>query len=82
MGIESDQLVFDYLSRVGDLAQQRGLPSAARMRLVATLRADLAARLAAQKTDSVSGVKRVLSRMGTPDAVVSAAAGAADEAPT
>ncbi|TBO54551.1 hypothetical protein EYS09_37920, partial [Streptomyces kasugaensis] len=61
MGIESDQLVFDYLSRVGDLAQQRGLPSGARMRLVATLRAEIDA----QQADSVSGVKRVLSRLGT-----------------
>ncbi|MYU51655.1 MULTISPECIES: hypothetical protein [Streptomyces] len=69
MGIESDQLVFDYLSRVGDLAQQRGLPSGARMRLVATLRAEIDA----QQADSVSGVKRVLSRLGTPEAVVTAA---------
>ncbi|MFI7103353.1 hypothetical protein ACIBK8_28860 [Streptomyces sp. NPDC050161] len=76
MGIESDKLVFDYLSRVGDLAQQRGLSSAARMRLVATLRTDLTAQLAAQKTISVSSVKRVISRLGTPEAVVSAAAGA------
>ncbi|MFE0332902.1 hypothetical protein ACFW1I_01585, partial [Streptomyces sp. NPDC058955] len=26
MGIESDRMVFDYLSEVGDLAQQRQLP--------------------------------------------------------
>ncbi|MEV0372263.1 hypothetical protein AB0I10_20930 [Streptomyces sp. NPDC050636] len=70
MGIESDQLVFDYLSRVGDLAQQRGLPSATRMRLVAGLRAEIDA----QKVDSVTGVKRILSRLGTPEAVVSDAA--------
>ncbi|GAA3165077.1 MULTISPECIES: hypothetical protein [Streptomyces] len=77
MGIENDQLVFDYLSRVGDLAQQRGLPSAARMRLVADLRAEATARIAGQKSPSVSQVKRVLSRLGTPEAVVSAAAEAA-----
>ncbi|TJZ52883.1 hypothetical protein FCH28_17055 [Streptomyces piniterrae] len=71
MGIESDQLVFDYLSRVGDLAQQRGLPSATRMRLVARLRSEIDA----QKVDSVSGVKRLLSRLGTPEAVVTDAAG-------
>ena len=41
VGIESDQLVYDYLSRVGDLAQQRGLPSATRMRLVSGLRAEI-----------------------------------------
>ncbi|MGW1836490.1 hypothetical protein [Streptomyces sp. NPDC002067] len=73
MGIESDQLVFDYLSRVGDLAQQRGLPSSVRMRLVADLRTEATARIAGQKSPSVSQVKRVLSRLGTPEAVVSAA---------
>src|SRR5205807_2007014 len=69
VGIESDQLVFDYLSRVGDLAQQRGLPAAARMQLVAGLRA----RIDAQKPDTVPGVKRMLARLGTPEAVVTAA---------
>ncbi|MFF9477951.1 hypothetical protein [Streptomyces sp. NPDC014733] len=77
MGIENDQLVFDYLSRVGDLAQQRGLPSSARMRLVADLRTEVTARIAAQKSPSASQVKRVLSRLGTPEAVVSAAEAAA-----
>ncbi|MGV4929667.1 hypothetical protein K2224_09650 [Streptomyces sp. BHT-5-2] len=76
MGIESEQLVFDYLSRVGDLAQQRGLPSGARMRLVASLRAEIDARKADQKADSVPGVKRMLARLGTPEAVVKAAADA------
>ncbi|CAM5626192.1 Integral membrane protein OS=Streptomyces rimosus subsp. rimosus (strain ATCC / DSM 40260 /JCM 4667 / NRRL 2234) OX=1265868 GN=SRIM_024640 PE=4 SV=1 [Streptomyces rimosus subsp. rimosus] len=70
MGIESDQLVFDYLSRVGDLAQQRGLSSGARMRLVAELRAQVDVAL-----DTVPGVRRVLSRLGTPEAVVEAAGG-------
>ncbi|KUL37186.1 hypothetical protein ADL22_22620 [Streptomyces sp. NRRL F-4489] len=74
MGIESEQLVFDYLSRVGDLAQQRGLPSGARMRLVASLRAEIDAQRADQKADSVPGVKRMLARLGTPEAVVRAAA--------
>ncbi|MBL0804401.1 hypothetical protein G6539_30670, partial [Streptomyces albidoflavus] len=41
MGIESDQLVFDYLSRVGDLAQQRQVPAAERMRLITELRRDI-----------------------------------------
>ncbi|MFH8346839.1 hypothetical protein [Streptomyces sp. NPDC018045] len=71
MGIESDQLVFDYLSRVGDLAQQRGLSSGARMRLVAELRAQVDA----VKPDTVPGVRRVLARLGTPEAVVAAAGG-------
>ncbi|MGY4972597.1 hypothetical protein ACWGCC_25895 [Streptomyces nigrescens] len=77
MGIESDQLVFDYLSRVGDLAQQRGLPAATRMRLVTGLRAEIDG----QQTDSVSGVKRTLARLGTPEAVVAAAGSADDRVP-
>ncbi|MFE4019544.1 hypothetical protein ACFXPZ_19345 [Streptomyces sp. NPDC059101] len=74
MGIESEQLVFDYLSRVGDLAQQRGLPSGTRMRLVASLRAEIDARKTDPKADSVPGVKRMLAQLGTPEAVVKAAA--------
>ncbi|MFF8787404.1 hypothetical protein [Streptomyces sp. NPDC015125] len=77
MGIESDQLVYDYLSRVGDLAQQRGLPSATRMRLVTGLRAEIDG----QQTDSVSGVQRILARLGTPEAVVAAAGSADDRVP-
>ncbi|MFI1307023.1 hypothetical protein [Streptomyces sioyaensis] len=77
MGIESDQLVFDYLSRVGDLAQQRGLDSGTRMRLVSGLRAELDG----QRADSVSGVKRTLARLGTPEAVVEAAGGGGDRTP-
>ncbi|WDT56992.1 hypothetical protein [Streptomyces sp. G7(2002)] len=77
MGIESDQLVFDYLSRVGDLAQQRGLPAATRMRLVTGLRAEIDG----QQADSVSGVKRTLARLGTPEAVVAAAGSADDRVP-
>ncbi|WP_347404489.1 hypothetical protein [Streptomyces sp. MST-110588] len=78
MGIESDQLVFDYLSQVGDLAQRSGLPSAVRMRLVAELRA----RIDAQGADSVSGVRRVLARLGSPEAVVAAAGGGGRGAPS
>ncbi|WP_336053411.1 hypothetical protein [Streptomyces sp. CA2R101] len=77
MGIESDQLVYDYLSRVGDLAQQRGLPSAMRMRLVTGLRAEIDG----QQADSVSGVKRILARLGTPEAVVAAAGSTDGRAP-
>ncbi|MDQ8704682.1 hypothetical protein RCO28_19615 [Streptomyces sp. LHD-70] len=80
MAIESDQLVFDYLSRVGDLAQQRQLPSKTRMRLVADLRADIDRRRATVsggKTpgDSPAGVRRILGSLGTPEEVVSRAAG-------
>ncbi|MFF3909406.1 hypothetical protein ACFYZJ_26265 [Streptomyces sp. NPDC001848] len=73
MGIESDQLVFDYLSRVGDLAQQRQLPSAARMRLVSDLRNEIDRRRAKAPVDSPATVRRILARLGTPDEVVAAA---------
>ncbi|ORT58962.1 hypothetical protein [Streptomyces sp. CB03238] len=72
MGIESDQLVFDYLSRVGDLAQQRQLPSQTRMRLVSSLRAEIDTRRA--KDDSPAAVRGILTALGTPDEVVGAAA--------
>lgn len=73
MGIESDHLVFDYLSRVGDLAQQRQLPSSARMRLVSELRNEIDRRRAQSPVDSPAAVRRILSRLGTPDEVVTAA---------
>ncbi|MGW5607214.1 hypothetical protein ACWEWI_14145 [Streptomyces sp. NPDC003753] len=86
MGIESDQLVFDYLSRVGDVAQQRQLPSAARMRLVSELRNEIDRRRAKAAVDSPTAVRRILDRLGTPDEVVAAAsadapAGATDSRP-
>ncbi|MGP3951715.1 hypothetical protein [Streptomyces sp. 7N604] len=74
MGIESDQLVFDYLSRVGDLAQQRQLPSGERMRLVTRLRAEIDEQRAGA-ADTTASVKRILGRLGTPSEVVAAAGG-------
>ncbi|MER5691323.1 hypothetical protein ACWDBO_05010 [Streptomyces mirabilis] len=82
MGIESDQLVFDYLSRVGDLAQQRQLPSATRMRLVSELRNEIDRRRAKAPVDSPAAVRRILSRLGTPDDIVAAAREGASEAGT
>ncbi|MGY0068135.1 hypothetical protein ACWZEH_15175 [Streptomyces sp. QTS137] len=73
MGIESDQVVYEYLSRVGDVAQQRQLPSATRMRLVAGLRDEIDRRRAKAVVDSPTAVRRIISRMGTPDEVVTAA---------
>ncbi|MFE9098772.1 hypothetical protein [Streptomyces sp. NPDC007264] len=81
MGIESDQLVFDYLSRVGDLAQQRQLPSAARMRLVSGLRDEIDRRRSKSPVDSPVAVRRILSRLGSPDELVAAAAVGAGGAP-
>lgn len=78
MGIESDKLVFDYLSRVGDLAQSRQLPSGTRMRLVTELRGEIDRRRS-KATDSPASVRRILARLGTPEDVV-AAAGTGSEA--
>lgn len=77
MGVESDRLVFDYLSRVGDLAQT-ALPAAQRMQLVARLRNDIDSRRGS--SDSPATVRRILGRIGTPDEVVEAAAGRGSEA--
>ncbi|MDN5384154.1 hypothetical protein QEP66_19095 [Streptomyces sp. LB8] len=75
MGIESDQVVYEYLSRVGDVAQQRHLSSAARMRLVAELRDEIERRRARAVVDSPAAVRRILARLGSPDEVVAAAGG-------
>ncbi|MXM67625.1 hypothetical protein GR925_30365 [Streptomyces sp. HUCO-GS316] len=75
MGIESDQVVYEYLSRVGDVAHQRQLPSATRMRLVAELRNEIDRRRAKAPVDSPAAVRRILDRLGSPDEVVAAAGG-------
>ncbi|GGY95179.1 hypothetical protein [Streptomyces poonensis] len=80
MGIESDQVVYEYLSRVGDLAQRQQLPSAARVRLVTELRNEIDRHRAKTPVDSPASVRRIIARLGTPDEVV-AAAGAADAVP-
>ncbi|MFE4371523.1 hypothetical protein ACFRMN_25400 [Streptomyces sp. NPDC056835] len=83
MGIESDQLVYDYLSRVGDEAQQRHLPSGDRMRLVSSLRNEIDKQRGKAGGDSPAAVRRILGRLGPPDAVVRAASegAAGDDAP-
>ncbi|MEU2897915.1 hypothetical protein ACWC4E_05955 [Streptomyces sp. NPDC001273] len=82
MGIESDQVVYEYLSRVGDVAQQRQLPSAARMRLVAELRDEIDRRRARAVVDSPAAVRRIISRIGTPTEVVVAAEDGSGPAPS
>ncbi|MEU6340102.1 hypothetical protein ABZ883_04020 [Streptomyces sp. NPDC046977] len=71
MGAEGDQLVLDYLSRVGDLAQT-ALPAARRAELVARLRQDIDRERG--RSDSSAAVRRILKRLGTPDEVVRDAA--------
>lgn len=73
MGIESDQVVYEYLSRVGDVAQQRQLPSSTRMRLVSELRNEIDRRRATTSVDSPAAVRRILAGLGSPDEVVAAA---------
>ncbi|WP_314223713.1 hypothetical protein [Streptomyces zaehneri] len=74
MGIESDQVVYEYLSRVGDVAQQRQLSSATRMRLVSELRNEIDRRRAKAVVDSPAAVRRIIDRLGSPDDIVAAAA--------
>ncbi|MCC3777222.1 hypothetical protein [Streptomyces sp. UNOB3_S3] len=76
MGIESDQLVYDYLSRVGDLAQRQSLTSGDRMRLVSRLRAEIERRRAAEGADTPAAVQRILDGLGTPSEAVAAGAAA------
>lgn len=82
MGIESDQLVYDYLSRVGDLAQQQQLSSGTRMRLVSALRSEIDRQRGAQAADTPGAVRRIIGKLGTPDELVAAAASSADGTPS
>ncbi|MFF5705901.1 hypothetical protein ACFY7H_26000 [Streptomyces sp. NPDC012794] len=70
MGIESDHLVYEYLSRVGDLAQRRQLSSGDRMRLVAGLRDEIDRRRARYEPDTPAAVRGILDRIGTPEEVL------------
>ncbi|MCF3103976.1 hypothetical protein IPZ58_20620 [Streptomyces roseoverticillatus] len=79
MGIESDQLVYDYLSRVGDIAQRQAeLTSADRMRLVSRLRTEIERRRASEGAETPAAVQRILTGLGTPDEAVAAAGGRTD----
>jgi hypothetical protein len=77
MGIESEQLVYDYLSKVGDLAQATALTAAERARLVSGLRETIDSRrpgtgTAAARTGSreAAAMRKVLDGIGRPDEVV------------
>ncbi|GAB2577612.1 hypothetical protein GCM10027168_08210 [Streptomyces capparidis] len=69
-GIENERLVHEYLSRVGDLARV-ALPAERRRELVVRLREEIE-RARAEEEDGPAGVRRVLGRLGSPDAVVEA----------
>ncbi|MBH1936067.1 hypothetical protein I5Q34_17625 [Streptomyces sp. AV19] len=70
MGIESDQLVYDYLSRVGDIAQRESLTSGDRMRLVSGLRTEIERRRATEGADTPAAVRRILDGLGPPERAV------------
>lgn len=79
MGIEGEQLVFDYLSRVGDLAHGTSMSAAERAALVVRLRDEIGRKRAEEGgAGSQAEVKRILGKVGSPEDVVAAAAG--DEA--
>ncbi|WP_431781036.1 hypothetical protein [Streptomyces chumphonensis] len=75
MGIESEKLVFDYLSRVGDVAHRTTMTAAERARLVGELRAGIERMRAEGSVESVAEVRRILGRFGKPEDVVAAARG-------
>ncbi|MEU3723958.1 hypothetical protein [Streptomyces sp. NPDC031705] len=81
MGIESDHLVYEYLSRVGDLAQRRQLSSGERMRLVSGLRDEIERRRATYEPDTPAAVRGILERIGTPEEVVDGVGPARPAAP-
>lgn len=71
VGIESEQLVFDYLSRIGDLAHGTSMTAAERAKLVGRVRADIDRRRAeAGGADTVAGVRKILNSLGRPEEVV------------
>ncbi|GAA2912325.1 membrane protein [Streptomyces thioluteus] len=70
MGIESDQLVYDYLSRVGDIAQRESLTSGDRMRLVSRLRTEIERRRATEGAETPAAVRRILDGLGPPERAV------------
>ncbi|SOD66093.1 hypothetical protein SAMN06297387_12464 [Streptomyces zhaozhouensis] len=82
MGIDEEKLVFDYLSRVGDLAHGTAMSSAERARLVNRLRDEIGRQRSGGASDARSpSVKRILGRLGSPEDVVAEAAGSPPPAP-
>lgn len=80
MSTEGERLVYDYLSRVGDLAQATPLSSAERLALVVTLRQEIDARRGGGEP-TPGAVRRVLNGIGAPDEVVRRAVGENGYAP-
>ncbi|UED85723.1 hypothetical protein [Streptomyces profundus] len=81
MGIEDEKLVFDYLSRVGDLAHGTTMSAAERVRLVNRLRDEIGRERSGPGAESRASVKRILGRLGSPEDVVADAAGGGNAPP-
>ncbi|NUU20509.1 MAG: hypothetical protein HOV68_03180 [Streptomycetaceae bacterium] len=69
MDFECDRLVLQYLGEVGDAAQRKLRP-ADRARLVDRLRSQINAERERNNATTPAAVKGILTRLGTPDAVV------------
>jgi hypothetical protein len=73
VGYESDKLVYDYLGRVGDLAQAASMSAAERVRLVARVRAEIDSGRSQLSKETPATVRRLLKRVGSAEDVVRAA---------
>lgn len=81
VGIEGEQLVLDYLSKVGDLAHTTSMSAAERAALVGRLRTEIGQqRSRVDGEESRSDIKRILRQMGRPEDVVANAAGGTAQA--
>jgi hypothetical protein len=76
VGIEGEQLVLDYLSKVGDLAHTTSMSAAERAALVGRLRNEIGQqRSRVDGEESRSDIKKILRGMGRPEDVVANASG-------
>ena len=74
MGIESERLVLDYLSRVGDLAHGTSMTAAERAKLVGSVRSNIeSARIHAEGVETTASVRKILKQIGKPEDVVAGA---------
>lgn len=73
MSVQAEQLVYDFLSRVGDAAHGVLSPTA-RLRFVSELRSRIDAERARTVNESVADVRSLLSRLGDPELLVRAEA--------
>ncbi len=80
VSIQADQLVYDYLSRVGDAAHGVLSPTQ-RLRFVSALRARIDAERANAENQSIALVRQLLNRLGDPETLVRAEASRGPDVP-